>query len=105
MMWRERDLYDDWNQTDHGLYVPAGIESGLAANVLIRDAPIGVDLFAGAGGFSCGFHQAGWDVQAASDNDVDATLTYLCNLGGPDTRLIFLTDDDERAWDKAMNRK
>jgi DNA (cytosine-5)-methyltransferase 1 len=33
------------------------------------DRPVGVDLFAGAGGMSLGFEQAGFDVLAAFDND------------------------------------
>jgi DNA (cytosine-5)-methyltransferase 1 len=45
-----------------------------------------VDLFAGAGGLSEGFRQAGFSVIAASDNDPDAAATFARNF--PEVRLI-----------------
>lgn len=39
-----------------------------------------VDLFAGAGGLSEGFRQAGFSVAAASDNDPDAAATFAQNF-------------------------
>lgn len=39
-----------------------------------------VDLFAGAGGLSEGFRQAGFNVIAGSDNDPDAMATYALNF-------------------------
>lgn len=39
-----------------------------------------VDLFAGAGGLSEGFRQAGFSVIAGSDNDPDAMATYRTNF-------------------------
>jgi len=39
-----------------------------------------VDLFAGAGGLSEGFRQAGFSIFAGSDNDPDAMATYLRNF-------------------------
>jgi DNA (cytosine-5)-methyltransferase 1 len=38
------------------------------------------DLFAGAGGISEGFRQAGFDVLGGSDNDPDAAATYAANF-------------------------
>lgn len=45
-----------------------------------------VDLFAGAGGLSEGFRQAGFSVLAASDNDPDAASTFIRNF--PKARVI-----------------
>lgn len=39
-----------------------------------------VDLFAGAGGISEGFRQAGFSIIAGLDNDPDATVTYALNF-------------------------
>jgi len=39
-----------------------------------------VDLFAGAGGLSEGFRQAGFDIAAGSDIDPDACATYAANF-------------------------
>ncbi len=46
-----------------------------------------VDLFAGAGGLSEGFRQAGFRVLAASDNDPDAAATFARNF--PEARVII----------------
>src|SRR5437899_89728 len=45
-----------------------------------------VDLFAGAGGISEGFRQAGFAVIAGSDNDPDAAATFALNF--PEADLI-----------------
>jgi DNA (cytosine-5)-methyltransferase 1 len=74
----------DWHQDGSGLLVPAHARPARK--------PVAVDLFAGAGGFSCGFAQAGWHVAAAVEYDRDACATYLANLGGPST--VLHVDDD-----------
>src|SRR4051812_34705134 len=45
-----------------------------------------VDLFAGAGGISEGFRQAGYSVIGGSDADPDAAATYAMNF--PDSQTI-----------------
>ena len=45
-----------------------------------------MDLFAGAGGFSEGFRNAGFSISAGSDNDPDAAATYALNF--PKARVI-----------------
>jgi site-specific DNA-cytosine methylase len=83
---RERtvELGADYTATRSGLYVPA--------EHLAAAKPVAVDLFAGAGGFSVGFHQAGWHVAAAVEADLPAMMTYLANLGSPTTLVHQLVD-------------
>lgn len=84
---RERSVYlgEDYDRAANGLYLPPKPPR-------IRDRPVAVELFAGAGGFGLGFHLAGWHVAAAVEYDLPAALTYLTNLGGPDT--IIHVDSD-----------
>ena len=97
---------DGWDVTDSGLYVLdwAELDDVRPGHVIENPnrQPIGIDLFAGAGGFSCGFKQAG--VIAANEHDVDAAHTYLCNLGSPRTRIVFCTPEDEDRWTRARKR-
>jgi DNA (cytosine-5)-methyltransferase 1 len=80
-----------------GLLIPAG----MAARY---DRPVGIDLFAGCGGFSCGFHQAGFHVAAAVEYDFSAALTYLVNLARPGVKIHFDTDEREAGFTKALER-
>lgn len=80
---------DRWHRTSSsGLFIPCELRDELDPPPQM--APIGVDLFAGAGGMSCGFHQAGWHVAAAAEANIDAAATYLVNLGSPDTVIHVL---------------
>jgi DNA (cytosine-5)-methyltransferase 1 len=70
-----------------GLYLPA-VHASAAK-------PVAIDLFAGAGGFSVGFHEAGWHVAAAVEADLPAMMTYLANLGSPAT---VVHEHKDGAW-------
>jgi A/G-specific adenine glycosylase len=48
-------------------------------NITKRGKPIGIDLFAGAGGLSLGFEQAGFRILYAVEKDKHAVETYLKN--------------------------
>jgi DNA (cytosine-5)-methyltransferase 1 len=91
---------EDYERHCSGLWLPAGDDTVPAPDA----QPLGVDLFAGAGGFSCGFKQAGFHVIAASDGWATAAITYLINLGGPATTVHLVGDElpegdkRERAW-------
>jgi DNA (cytosine-5)-methyltransferase 1 len=88
---RERalELGEDYERHPSGLWVPGGTEDAVPRP---ERQPIGIDLFAGAGGFSCGFKMAGFHVVAASDGWATAACTYLVNLGGPHTAVHLIGD-------------
>jgi DNA (cytosine-5)-methyltransferase 1 len=46
--------------------------------------PVAIDLFAGAGGLSCGFGQAGFRIALAVEFDVNTAATYRANHQGTD---------------------
>lgn len=71
--------WDGYQRNGAGLYVPAAMK--------LSRYPTAIDLFAGCGGMSLGFHQAGFHVVAALEWDVHAAMTYLVNLGDPTTRI------------------
>jgi len=49
---------------------------------------IAIDLFAGAGGLSLGFTQAGFNIVLALDNDTDAVETYRSNHKNDNTEVL-----------------
>lgn len=87
----------EWVESSSGLLLPAA-ERSRRTNGL----PIGIDLFAGAGGFSLGFHQAGYHVVAAVDNDPVAAITYMTNLGAYPSEFHRVSEADDRALEKAL---
>jgi DNA (cytosine-5)-methyltransferase 1 len=60
----------------------------------MRQRPIGVDLFAGAGGLSLGFEQAGFDVLAAVEYDPIHAATHEYNFPGCATICRSVADID-----------
>lgn len=64
---------------DHPEFGHAKASAGPSSATLPGDLSV-VDLFCGAGGFSEGFRQAGFDILAGSDNDPDALATFALNF-------------------------
>lgn len=88
---REFDPWYGFVERSSGLLVPAHITPEPIV-------PTCIDLFCGCGGFSLGFIKAGFHVVAGVDFDATAMLTYLMNLGGPSTKLVFVEPEDECRW-------
>jgi len=64
----------------------------------VAHRPTCVDLFCGAGGFTLGMIQGGFEVLAGVDNDPYSMLTYLLNLGSYPCEIHYVTPEDgERA--------
>lgn len=73
----------------------------------MSDRPIGIDLFAGAGGMSLGFEQAGFDIAAAVELDPIHASVHTYNF--PDTMVLArsvvgLTGEELRARAGIGNR-
>lgn len=67
-----------------------------------RPRLVAVDLFSGAGGFSLGFEQAGFDADLAVEYDPVHAATYGFNF--PDTRM--LCEDIRRVdWDRTKHNQ
>ena len=70
-------LCKDWTVAPNGLSLPAEFT---VERYRPKRRPLAIDLFAGCGGFSLGFMQAGFEVVAAVEQDIDSVLTYAANL-------------------------
>jgi DNA (cytosine-5)-methyltransferase 1 len=92
---RIADPAEGWTRSPLGLYVPPRPRRRYTH-------PVAIDLFAGAGGFSCGFHQAGFHVAAAMEYDIDAALTYMVNLARPGVRIHCDTPEREQQLTAAL---
>ena len=93
-----------WERHRCGLVVPEGTAPAPPKPL------VGLDLFAGAGGFSLGMKNAGFQVAGAVEHDVHAALTYLTNLARySECTIHFETgarrDAMERALDEENERR
>jgi DNA (cytosine-5)-methyltransferase 1 len=83
--------------THKGLYIP---------NHSTKEAryskPIALDLFAGCGGFSVGFMQAGLEVVGAVEWEPYAAMTYLVNLGSYPVNIHYAEPGDKERLNKAL---
>lgn len=89
----------DFVRTPSGLMLPERV----AEARYFPKKPKAVEFFAGAGGMSCGFKQAGWHVVAACEYDCIAAMTYaanLCRYG--DLTMHFVEDADGERMEKAL---
>lgn len=91
--------HGQWTTSLSGLLVPAATVPRQPDQQMV-----GIDLFAGAGGFSCGFHQAGIHMIAAVEYDVSAALTYLVNLARPGVKIHFDTPERKAKFTAALER-
>lgn len=74
---------DEYIDHPSGLWVPK------------QRRPTGIDLFCGAGGFSLGYIQAGWEVLAGLDNDPACAITYTYNLGSYPVQFHYAEPEDK----------
>lgn len=96
---RHANVFNDeaWEQSSYGLLVPKRPKRRYKS-------PVAIDLFCGAGGFSLGFLQAGFQVVAALDNDPWATITYMYNLGAYPAQFHFASDGDKERLEKQLQK-
>ena len=67
--------------------------------------PIAIDLFCGAGGFSLGFIEAGFEVIAGLDYDYDCMITYLTNLGNYPVNIHYIDPVDKEKVTEKMEKR
>ncbi len=90
---------NDWKQTTTGLIVPGHYKPPQQ-----KKYPIAIDLFCGAGGFSLGLIQAGFEVIARVDNSPVCAITYMHNLGNYPCCFVFDTEHDNQLLEKQLQR-
>ncbi len=93
----------DLTEMPSGLLVPTHVAEEIAE---ARRRATGVDVFAGAGGFSLGAIQAGMEVVAAIENDPTCVMTYMCNLcRWGRVAVHFIEASDEAKLERALQKE
>jgi len=82
-----------------GLIVPEWI-----AEEREKRRPKAMDLFCGCGGFSLGMIEGGFEVVAAADNEENAAMTYLANLGERPVQFWWVEPEDEARMEAALHK-
>lgn len=93
-MWMSKEAQEfaqAYKQTASGLLVPEHINT--------RKYPIGFDFFAGAGGFSLGFIQAGFEMLGACEWAPEAAQTYMANLGNHPCQMIYTSAEHRKRFE------
>lgn len=78
------DEPEGFKRTDSGLLVPDDYDD--------KPYPLAFDFFAGAGGFSCGLVQGGFDVIGALEWEPAAAHTYMSNLCAHPVQIHYTSD-------------
>lgn len=86
-----------WAQTSSGLIIPSDCKP--------KPTPKGFEFFAGAGGFSCGFVSAGFQIVGALELDYSAAQTYMVNLGSYPMQIHFDNDERKQGFTKHLQKK
>lgn len=79
--------------------------SGLFVPERLARRPVAIDLFCGAGGFSLGFMQAGFEVIAGLEYDAIPAITYLYNLGSYPVNMHWIEPGDKERFNKEIERE
>lgn len=99
-VWSPYDNATDWRATKNGLIIPHRDRKARYGPY-----PLGLDLFAGCGGMSLGFVQAGFRVIGAAEWEEWAALTYMMNLGTYPIDIHYVGPEDKARLDKTLNKE